>query len=223
MMKRFRPVGFACSLLVGFAAASFAQARPPEPPKNPIEQGAAAAQEVRQRDLASIVPLKVHIVLSRYQGDKKINSLPYELTVRTDGTTSNIRMNAQVPVLQNVFIPPTKPSPTPTAGAEPPAPPTPLRNFNYKDIGTNIDCRATNLDAGRFAVTVTIEDSSVYKPEVRPSAGAARGDEELPTFRTFRSLNSMVLKDGQSTEFNVATDKMTGEVVKAEVSIAVGK
>jgi len=170
------------------------------------------------------VPLKVRVVLSRYQGDKKISSLPFELTVRTDGSTSNIRMNAQVPVLQNVFTPPAKPSPAPAGGAEPPSPPTSLRNFNYKDIGTNIDCRANNLDAGRFAVSVTIEDSSVYPPEKRsPTAGAARGDEELPSFRTFRSLNSMVLKDGQSTEFNVATDKMTGEVIKAEVNIAVGK
>jgi len=56
----------------------------------------------------------------------------------------------------------------------------------------------------------------------RARARVAR-DEELPTFRTFRRLNSMVLKDGQTTEFNVATDKMSGEMVKAEVSIAVGK
>ena len=67
-------------------------------PKDLVAQGAAAAQEARDRDLAKIVPVKVKIVLSKYQGEKKISSLPYEMAVRTDGTTSNIRMGTQVPV-----------------------------------------------------------------------------------------------------------------------------
>jgi len=36
-------------------------------------------------------------------------------------------------------------------------------------------------------------------------------------------MNQLVIRDGQSTEFTVAADKVTGEVMKAEVSISVIK
>jgi hypothetical protein len=44
----------------------------------------------------TVVPLKVDIVLSRYQGDKKISSLPFTLLVNTGNATS-LRMGVDVP------------------------------------------------------------------------------------------------------------------------------
>jgi hypothetical protein len=46
---------------------------------------------------------------------------------------------------------------------------------------------------------------------------------DVPTFRSFRSSNVVVLKDGQSTEFAAATDKISGEVVKVDVTLTVVK
>jgi hypothetical protein len=184
------------------------QQQPPQPPQpvNPITQGAAAAREARDRDLAAIVPLKVRLIVSKYQGDKKMSSLPYELTIRSDNIPSNIRMVTQVPV--------------PAFGSPKPQTDTankPIGPFNYRDVGTKIDCMAMRLDNGRFVVNVTIEDSAVYPDD---QSSQVRG---VPAFRTFRTTNSPILRDGQSTEFTVATDKVSGEVIRAEVTLTVVK
>jgi hypothetical protein len=212
-MKRFSVVACVGLVIIGSAGLSAQQ------PKDLVAQGAAAAQEARERDLARIVPVKVKIVLSKYQGERKISSLPYEMAVRTDGTTSNIRMATQVPVPgMGAALPPAPPALN-ADGAAKPAPPAPGRigPFNYHDVGTNIDCRVTNLDTGRYSVTVTIEDSSVYRDD--PSSKATG----VPAFRSFRTLNSLILRDGQTTEFTAAADKVSGEVIRAEVTLTVVK
>jgi hypothetical protein len=212
-MKRFSVLVCVGLVLLGSAALGA------QTPKDLVAQGAAAAQEARDRDLAKIVPVKVKIVLSKYQGEKKISSLPYEMAVRTDGTTSNIRMGTQVPVPgMGAPVPPAPPTPNADGGGKP-APPAPGRigPFNYHDVGTNIDCRVTNLDTGRYSVTVSIEDSSVYRDD--PSSQATG----VPAFRSFRTLNSLILRDGQTTEFTAAADKVSGEVIKAEVTLTVVK
>jgi hypothetical protein len=198
---------FACLAGLAILSGAVAQAQDPQ---SPVVQGAAAAQQAHERDLAAIVSIKVQIVLSKYQGEKKVSSLPYDLTVRTDGSASTIRMGTQVPV--PAFGGQTAPSDG-SGNA-----PTRIGPFTYKDVGTNIDCRATNLDSGRFSVTLTIEDSSVYKDEQSPSQVAG-----VPAFRSFRTMNSLVLKDGQSSQFTAAADKVSGEVIKADVTIAVVK
>jgi hypothetical protein len=39
----------------------------------------------------------------------------------------------------------------------------------------------------------------------------------------FRTTNALVLRDGQSTEFTAATDKSSGEGIKAAVTLTVVK
>jgi hypothetical protein len=203
-----RPFALAIGLVIALSAGLQAQE-----PQNPVAQGQAAAQQARERDLALIVPLNVRIVISKYQGDKRISSLPYEVTVRTDGSNAQIRMVSQVPVPN---MAPPKP---PDAGN--PLPPAPPAFFSYRDLGTNIDCRAQRLDNNRFALTVTIEDTSVIVDELRPeNTPKAPG---VPAFRSFKATNATVLRDGQSTQFTAATDKVSGEVIKAEVTLTVVK
>src|ERR1051325_8269058 len=131
---------------------------PPAPPP-PVAQAPRPTPQERAAVLASIVPLKVTITLSKYQGDKKVSSMPYELTMRTDNNKVSIRMGTQVPT-------PTFGSPNPAA-ADPTRPPPTIGPFVMRDVGTNIDCYASNLDNGLYAVTVTIEDSSIYEDAQR--------------------------------------------------------
>lgn len=71
---------------------------------------------------------------------------------------------------------------------------------------------------GRYRLDITIDDTSVY-PE--PGDGApARG---TPTFRTFRTSDSVVVRDGETTQVTSAVDKVTGEVVKIDVTLTVVK
>ena len=154
-----------------------------------------------------ITPLRVQVVLSKYQGDKKVSSMPYTLSVNSDRSqAASLRMGAQVPIVTAVQPP----------GADKLV--APMQQVNYKDVGTNIDCRAYSIDSdGRYRLDLTIEDSSVYTQE---GQNAMRPGDH-PSFRSFRSTNTLLLKDGQTTQFTTATDKVSGEVVKVDVTLTV--
>jgi hypothetical protein len=140
-----------------------------------------------------VTPLKVTIVLSRYQGDKKASSLPFTLSVNTnDRSRTSLRLGAKIPIS--------------SAGG----------SFSYQDVGTNIDCVASTLDDGRYRLELTIEDSSVYGDE---PGGQVATKREPPAFRSFRSTNTLIMKDGQSTQYTTATDKVSGEITKVDVTV----
>jgi hypothetical protein len=150
--------------------------------------------------------LKVQVVISRYQGDKKISSHPYTLSVTPNARFASIRMGLQVAVPS---------SPLPAAdGKAPPA------SINYRDVGTSIDCAARSLDDGRFRLELTIDDSSlVADDKAQPSVATG-----VPQFRSFRiSGETAVLRDGQSAQLTTATEKVTGEVARVDVTLTVVK
>ena len=152
-------------------------------------------------------PLKIQVVISRYQGEKKISSLPYNLTTNA-GNRATIRMGTQVPVMMLAMgqAEAADAKTTPQAGP-----------IQYKDVGTNLDCTSMALDDGRFLLSLTVDDSSVYGDE-RPKTAA-----RPPSFRSFRATNSMILKDGQTGQFTSAVDKVSGEVTKIDVTLMVIK
>jgi hypothetical protein len=88
----------------------------------------------------------------------------------------------------------------------------------YKDVGTKIICGATPMDGGRFKLELAIEDASVY-PEAKIPADGVRG----PWLQSFRSSQTLILKDCQTTQYTTATDKVSGEVVKIDVTLTVVK
>jgi hypothetical protein len=159
----------------------------------------------------NLTPLKVQVVIGRYQGEKKVSSLPFTLSVNAPDARSaghaTLRMGAKVPI------------PVTTFGPSGPEGKAPMTSWNYQDVGTNIDCIAAALDGGRFRLDVTIDDSSVYSDE-EIKAAAVKG---IPTLRSFRASDQMVLKDGGTAQFTVATDKVSGEVVKVDVTLTVVK
>lgn len=168
------------------------------------EQKAAPAQAT----LASNT-LKVQVVLSRYQGDKKISSLPYTLMVLTDERNRNsgratLRLGTQVPITTMT-----------RQGNESTAPLVPT--VQYRDVGTSIDCSVTALEDGRFKLDVSVEDSSV---ETSQPSGA---NSTHPVFRSFRANDSMLLRDGQTAQSSTGTDKVSADVWKVDVTLTVVK
>jgi hypothetical protein len=89
----------------------------------------------------------------------------------------------------------------------------------YRDIGTNIDCSARAVDDG-YQLRLTVEDTSVYT-NVQDNATPTVG--QMPVFRTFRSTNTLVLRDGQTRDFTAAADRVNGEVVRIAVTLRVAK
>ena len=45
----------------------------------------------------------------------------------------------------------------------------------------------------------------------------------VPFVRTFLTSNSLILKDGQSRQYTTAADRVTGELVKVDVTLKVVK
>jgi hypothetical protein len=200
---------FACAAGVGVRAQA------------PAQPARVAAQS---RPSPVLIPLKVLVVVSRYQGEKKISSLPYTLSVNADdgpytdvtgainsnpGGMVQLRMGAEVPV-PAMAMPVVEGKPLPTAGP-----------VQYRKIGTDIDSSARILGDGRFSVYLSIEDTSVYA-DGQTAPGLARLND-IPTFRTFRSSTKLVLKDGESTQFTAATDKVSGETTRIDVTLTVMK
>ena len=176
------------------------------------ERDQAKAQAARD-DLQRLVPLSVDVTVTRYQGEKKISSMPYMLAVNANklgqAGPALLRMGAKVPV-------PTIATQAGNASGAPGASSSPV---NYQDIGTNIDCTAKVVDQG-FELRISVSDTSVYT-NIQDNATPTVGN--MPVFRSYQSTNTLVLRDGQSREFTVATDRVSGEVIRIAVTLKVVK
>lgn len=157
----------------------------------------------------ALVPLKVQLVVSRHSVDKKVvSSLPYTLWITANGPlTTSVRMGVQVPIVQTVFGGPTG------------AATIPQSSYSYKDIGTNIDCSAKTQADGSFSLDIKLNDSSVSFESKDPSQ-TMKG---VPAFRNFTSNFSILLKDGQTAQYASATDPVSGETLKVDVTVNVLK
>jgi hypothetical protein len=165
--------------------------------------------ETPQATVSEQIPLRVQVVVSRYRGEKKISSIPYTLAVVANQRDStSMRMGVRVPVPQAVF----------KSGEGSSAPVT---SYNYQNIGTNIDCAARTVDGGLFKLTMTVEDTSVFVPEKDGDVGT--GVANVPAFRTFTSRFDLLLKDGQTAQHTAATDPVSGEVLRVDVTMNVLK
>jgi type II secretory pathway component GspD/PulD (secretin) len=176
----------------------------------------SVAQEQPQASAApvtparSVTPLKVQVVLSKFQGEKKVSSMPYVLSLSTNGGRVSLRMGGQVPIVTAL-------------GTPGPVGSTPVTSVNYRDIGTSIDCSAAMLDGGRYSVNIGLEDSSVYSENLEHSGLTKASTSEHPSFNTFKVNETVILRDGESSQFTAATDKVTGQVIKVDVTLTVLK
>ena len=155
--------------------------------------------------------LKIQVVFSEFDGDKKIKNLPYSFVVKAQTPNEHewtkIRMGSRVPV--------------PTGGG------SPNPNLQYVDVGTNIDCYAKQLSDGVYRITFNLERSwaegntAVKTDNSNKDATSQKPDGTIyaPIIRQFRSENTVTIKDGQTLETNFATDPVTGKVIRLDVTV----
>ena len=156
------------------------------------------------------VPLRVQVVVTRLQGEKKISSMPYTLSVvANDGDKTSMRMGVDVPIPSTVF--------TPAEGGKAT---TPVTSYNYRSVGTNIDCQARTIDEGLFKLTMAVEDSSVGLID-KDAGNMPRVN--APAIRHFRSQFNLLMRDGQTLQHTAATDPVSGEVLRVDVTLTVLK
>jgi hypothetical protein len=187
------------------AAAISVSARGHAAPTRQEAQGPPPLQSQAARPAPKpMIPLKITIVISRVQGEKKTASLPFTLFVNTNDQRTSLRMGADVPL-------PMTASSTTNAPV----------SYSYKSIGTNIDCGADTLEDGRYRLVLTVTDSQIFSDAAGGSnATTVRG---VPSYQNFTSTSGLLLRDGQTVQYTTATDKLTGEVVRVEVTLNVVK
>jgi hypothetical protein len=187
---------------------------------------AAGAQEKEKTESPAPVesrtrftPLRVQVVFSKYQGEKKVASLPYTLTCNAgERGAAVLRMGIEVPI---------------TVQKD-----SAIQQFQYKNVGTNIDCRAGQPEEGRYRLELNVEQTSIYSPgEEKVTPVGKDKDREgkvswgvtdtplsgAPAFRSFRATFVPILRDGQTVQYTAATDPVSGEVVKIDVTMTVLK
>ena len=179
MKKRLFSLVLTLTFCGALAAAPQEKPKPSEPPKDQV---------------APTTPLRVQVVFSEYDGEKKIVSLPYSFSVNADERRARpgtqIREGAKIPV---------------STGKE---------QIQYLDVGTNIDCSAQSQDDGRYKLSLSVERSSVSQETSATSN---------PIIRSFRADVNPILKDGQTYETIMATDPVNGHVSRITVTLTVPK
>ena len=153
------------------------------------------------------VPLKVTVVISRHQGDRKISNLPYSFTVTT-GERTTLNLGSEVPVVVTL-----------TKSGDAPGVP---QSFSYRPVGTSLNCLATSAGDGLFKLSLGIEDSSLHLEPGQKTAPPALV-RDVPSFRSFKVNFVTLLRDGQTSQHTSATDPVTGEVMRVDLTVNVLK
>ena len=189
-------------LLAAFASQALAQ----EQSRSSDATKVSSAQEPKSETANAIVPLKVTVVFSEYDGERKLSSLPYTLFLKASEEHRDyfgkVRMGVRVPIW--------------IGGKD--------SGVQYQDIGSNIDCTAHLVGDNRFLLDLGLERSSVYSPKDDHSSDQ-RPDEQphQPLVRQFRANLALMLRDGQTTQSTMATDPLNGHTTRVEVTLNVVK
>jgi hypothetical protein len=151
--------------------------------------------------------LKMQVVITEHEGEKKLMNLPYTFFLRAgdQGSTSpwtKVRMGSRVPV---------------HTGKE--------GSMQYIDVGTNIDARAILADNGGFDVSLNLERSWVEGDVMVPAeksasapAEANSGQFKEPVIRQFRTELTQIMHDGQTIQCTQATDPLSGRILTVTVT-----
>ena len=165
----------------------------------------------------SAAAYRVQVVISEYDGATKLSSLPYTIPVAqlndpgSRDPRGSLRVGMRVPVG----------SATKTGESA----------ITYMDVGANLDVRVKHLDSDRYGVELTLERSWLYvrdqnkegKVEGRPWAPGDPAPSLSPLDHQFRGNWSFIVRDGRAAETAVATDPVTGRVLKVDVLLTVLK
>jgi hypothetical protein len=179
-------------MVVGITGIGAQQAVPaPKSPAVPVKPAVSApASETRAED--DRIALRIELSLSRHQGDKRISNLPFTL-LTTVGSQARLRVGSNVPIQDGIGP------------------------VNYQSVGTNIDAALHAAGSGRYRLELNIADSSVAEPSASTQRGPAAAGS--PVIRTNSLNTTLMLRNGQATELVVATDRVSGETIKAEVRV----
>jgi len=175
--------------------------------------GAPAATD----SVPAVTAYRVQVVISEYDGANKLSSLPYTIPVAQIGdpgardSRGSLRVGIRVPISSSSK--------------------TGESVIQYMDVGTNLDVRVKRADSERYGVELTLDRSWLYvrdqnkegKVEGRPWVPGDPVPSLSPLDHQFRANVEFLLRDGHASETALATDPVTGRVLKVDVLLTVLK
>lgn len=164
-----------------------------------------------------VTAYRVQVVISEYDGATKLSSLPYTIPVAQMGdpgmrdSRGSLRVGIRVPISSSSK--------------------TGESVIQYMDVGTNLDVRVKRADSERYGVELTLDRSWLYvrdqnkegKAEGRPWVPGDPVPSLSPLDHQFRANVEFLLHDGRASETALATDPVTGRVLKVDVLLTVLK
>lgn len=183
MNKHLRLCLIGLVLATSTESLAFAQAVP----------GTAAAQ-------APTGSIKLQVVLSKYDGDKKTSSLPYTL-ILVPGRNGSIRTGTEVPV----------PTTSISNSADKPA----TTAYTLQQIGTQIDAIVSPTSDGKYNLKLTVTDRffGTVEPQRVPN---------VPSFKNVVIASEAILGNSETVQFTAAPTPSSNEVFKVDVTLTVG-
>jgi hypothetical protein len=159
----------------------------------------AAAPDAKKMD----VSLKVTVVVTELDGTRKLSSLPYTFFVNVDDRgghqTSSVRMGLRVPVT------------------------TSANQFQYMDIGTNLDCAANSTTDSRYKLALSVDRTALALTDDKKGAALASEGVSLntanPIVEHFSSSYNLMIHDGQTIEATSTSDPISGHVLQILVTV----
>lgn len=165
---------------------------------------------VSEKTKASI-PVRLTVLLTENDGEKKIASLPYSILVNADVASPGSHVQYSSFTRIGVRVP------VPSGGKD--------GQSTFVDVGSNIDCGAQAEEDGRFTVHLNFERSSLYFQGRSEEKGTIKtteaGQPYIPTIRAQSLL--VTVKEGQSLEVLAATDPLNGHVFRLNLTLNVQK
>lgn len=163
-------------------------------------------------DLQATLPhLRVDVLLTEYAGEKKVSSLPYTIYAgvsdfvhHASALPASLRMGVRVPIATGPLNGPTT-------------------QYDYQNVGTNVDIRAAKIDGTTYRLNCTVERTAVSSQNEGVSTDEPRNMATLPVLSNFNSNFEISLHDGETGEGLSATDPFNGHVLKITVTLHVVK
>jgi hypothetical protein len=152
--------------------------------------------------------VKVKFVLTEFDGDKKISTLPYSFLMNTEK-----EKGLGSPHYSNYI----------RSGARLPMSPDKDGKTQYLDIGSNVDCALTSDDAGHYLMRFSFERTALAPPARNDSKADPVLNYSGMVLPTFRSSALVPLKDGQPTEVMSSADPLNGHVYTLTVTVTAQK
>jgi hypothetical protein len=144
------------------------------------------------------VPVRLQVVFERFQGEKRLSSEPYTMSLNANDRPGRIRMGVTVPMRMDRVNDREVPG-----------------NVVYRDVGNAADCTVRSADADRYKVDCTFEQSSIASTN-GPAVALAP-----PLLRNFRSESGVLLRSKETAQFTVGTDPVSGERLQVSLTLLV--